>query len=117
MNGNQWSSPKLTALQHERPSRKMSVIRLMWPEIKAALTRGHTLKVIHSYIVEGGISISYALFKLYVSRLRREEARPGSRVAKTAAAHNPLANYIDRCIENRPGFFVTPDPKDLEKLI
>jgi hypothetical protein len=95
----------------------MSVMRLMWPDIKAARKMGHTLKVIHSHIVEGGICISYALFKLYVSRLRREESRPGSRVTRTAAAHNPFTNYIERCIENRPRHFETPDPKDLDKLI
>jgi hypothetical protein len=117
MNGNKWASPELTALQHERPSQKMSQIRLLWPEIKTARAMGHTLKVIHSRIVESGIPMSYPLFKLYVSRLRREESRPGSRLARAAAARNPFANYIDRSIENRPRFFETPDPKDLEKLI
>lgn len=96
------------------------MIRLIWADIKAALAAGHTLKSIHKRIVEGDIRVSYALLRVYVSRLRREESsRSGSRVevAKpTPAIRNPLANYEERCIKNPLPRFEHRKP-DLKKLI
>jgi len=65
----------LANLRNERPSRKLSMIRLIWADITAALAVGHTLKVIHKRIVESDIRISYPLLRVYVSRLRREDSR------------------------------------------
>ena len=69
---------KLTSLRTHTPDKLMPVVREVWPDIKAALEKGHTLKVVHSRLVECGIEISYRLLTCYVSRLRREEQRKGS---------------------------------------
>jgi hypothetical protein len=66
---------KLTSLRERTPEKLMPIVRHHWPDIKAALERGHTLKVVHSRLAECGIMISYRLLTCYVSRLRREEQR------------------------------------------
>jgi len=65
----------LTFLREHTPEKLMPIVRNLWPGIKAALERGHTLKVVHSRLAECGIVISYRLLTCYVSRLRREEQR------------------------------------------
>ncbi len=108
------------------------MIRLIWPDIKAALAVGHTLNLIHERIVESNIRISYPLLRVYASRLRREESaanadkRPiGSPTpslhvevpTKTSAVRNPLANYEEGCIKNpRPHLEPYSEP-DVKKLI
>src|SRR5215510_8201740 len=76
---------KLRMLQQEEPARLSKLIRVLWPEIRAALGRGHSLKVVRSRLEEIGISISYNALAVYVSRLRREDK---SRRADEAAARN-----------------------------
>src|SRR5438552_11959396 len=41
------------ALAQENPARFVNLIRNGWPEIKAAIDQGHTLKVIHERLVKG----------------------------------------------------------------
>jgi hypothetical protein len=111
----------------------MSMIRLIWPDIEAAYTMGHTLKVIHERIVQIGIPISYRVFTVYVSRLRRQVSaakaekrqtaslKPGAQVQfanQSTAVPNALANFQDRCIENPPPRFNPEgDRPDENKLI
>ena len=45
---------------------------MAWPDIKAAIDRGHSVKVIHERFVKSGIQISYRLVAMYVGQLRRE---------------------------------------------
>jgi len=126
---------KLRTLQQEEPSRVSKMIRILWPEIRAAISRGHTLKVIRNRLEEIGISISYRQFVVYVGRLRREEAsRPAGGTAsltentrstahdvavdeETALSRDPLANVRDRLIHKRPGFNFEDGPPDKDKLI
>lgn len=71
----------LDALREEDPKKLVSLVRLAWPDIKAALDRGHSVKVIHERFTNGrgGAKISYRLFAMYVGQLRREnsERTPG----------------------------------------
>jgi hypothetical protein len=69
---------KLTSLNEDTPDKLIAVVRQVWPDIKAALENGHTLKVVHSRLAECGIVISYRVLTCYVSRLRREEHRKRS---------------------------------------
>ena len=68
---------RLAALQSELPTTLMAKLRLAWPEIKAALERGHSLKVIHGRVNESGIAISYRRLSFYIGRLRRTDATRG----------------------------------------
>jgi len=62
--------PRLQSLHHENPTKRISLIRLAWPDIEKALARGHTLKLIHARLKEDGSGISYSLLSLYVRRLQ-----------------------------------------------
>ncbi len=108
-------------------------MRLIWPDIKAALSVGHELKLVHERIVESGIDIKYPLFRVYVSRLRREESAakagkgqnalqkvgtPVEVLQQKAPPPAPLGNFHDRRVENpQPGFNLDGGHPDEEKLI
>ncbi len=111
----------------------MAYIRFAWPEIKAALDRGHTLKAVHQRLQECGIAIGYRHLSSYVGRLRRRDqlaGGPSFRVAEarvvakpTAEAviadqggRDPLANVRERT-RKRPGFNFSDEPADEKKLI
>jgi hypothetical protein len=127
---------RLKTLQQEEPSRVSKMIRILWPEIRGAISRGHTLKVIRNRLEEIGIAISYHQFVVYVGRLRREDAShlaggTASITEKTlgtthdtvvvdegaALSKDPLANVRDRLIHNRPGFNFEDGLPDKDKLI
>jgi excisionase family DNA binding protein len=74
---------ELDALCDEHPKRLVSLVRLAWPSIKAALDRGHAVKVIHQRFVKSGVKISYRLFTMYVGQLRREKDAENVREQKT----------------------------------
>src|SRR5262249_18683201 len=128
---------KLKRLRDEEPARFISQIRLLWPDIKAALGRGHTLKRVHLLLVENGTAINYQVLSRYVSRLRREDiANAGKSAARTEHRNSspipvggrfetppaefiidPLANIRERLIRNRPGFHYEGGDPDLTKLV
>jgi hypothetical protein len=126
---------RLKTLQHEEPTQLSKLIRLLWPDIRAAIRRGHTLKVIRTRLEEIGISIGYHQLVVYVSRLRREEEsqhshetaaraeksvrrlEPAPPPAATEEPADPLANIRDRLIQNRPGFNFDDGLPDKKKLI
>ena len=64
------------ALKTERPRSKIAFFRGLYPEIVATLCIGHTLRDIHERLVRDGIEVSYPLLRNYISRIRREKARP-----------------------------------------
>ena len=67
-------STALDGLRDENPKRFVSLVRMAWPDIRVALDRGHTVKVIHDRFVAAGVRISYRLFAMYVGQLRRENS-------------------------------------------
>jgi hypothetical protein len=71
--------PRLQSLHHENPTKRISLIRLVWPDIEKALSRGHTLKLIHSRLKEDGLFISYSLLSLYLRRLQNKGTRKRER--------------------------------------
>ncbi len=129
---------KLKKLRDEEPARLISRIRLLWPDIKAALGRGHTLKRIHLLLLENGIAIKYQVLSRYVCRLRREDATKLGKSALATEKHrssstlapeqiqtptpdligpDPLSNIRERLIRNRPGFNYDGGDPDLSKLV
>lgn len=88
--------PRLQSLHHENPTKRISLIRLAWPDIEKALARGHTLKLIHSRLVEDGIRISYSLLSFYAVRLQGGKPSKGSQQHLTAATKtNSTATPVD----------------------
>jgi hypothetical protein len=76
---------RLTVLPSEKPSTKMGQVRWAWPEIRAALASGHSLRTIHSRLNEVGIEIGYRTLSLYIGRLERQRL-PTRNEQITAAA-------------------------------
>jgi hypothetical protein len=123
---------RLAALREEKPRSLMAYIRLAWPEIKAALERGHTLKAVHQRLQECGITIGYRHLSSYVGRLRQRDriaggscvaeatpvARPPAQAinAEKGAPNDPLANVRERT-RKRPKFNFSDEPADEKKLI
>lgn len=127
---------RLKTLQQEEPAKLSKLIRVLWPDIRAAIRRGHTLKVIRSRLEEIGVSIGYHQLVVYVSRLRREdESRQATETAamdekvhagirdtrasdgRDEVLRDPLANIRDRLIHNRPGFNFDDGLPDKNKLV
>ena len=124
--------PRLDELRKIRPQRISSVIRLLWPDIKAARELGHTLKFIHEHLVENGLEITYNQLTVYVSRINRKtSALPSEKsqilpnaigaqveVAKPDSRADPLENYQESCIRNRPpGLDIKIGKPDVNKLV
>src|SRR5260221_12035238 len=63
------------ALKTEKPRSKIAFFRGLYPEIVATLSIGHTLRDIHTRLVEDDVDISYPLLRNYVNRIRRERSR------------------------------------------
>ena len=130
---------RLRALALKKPRTKAGQVRQAWPEIRALLAAGHTLKDVCTWVNEIGIEIGYARLSDYVNQLRRSQpdARDSPSVPQTApqtprsavpqavdtfrtegtpTTHDPLAN-LRRSEANRPGFHYRPavpaDEKDL----
>jgi hypothetical protein len=114
---------RFRALQDEAPKTRIALVRLVWSEVKTALTRGHSLKVIHQCLADAGLDITYRRLSQCVSRLRREEKRfslppkiagktragPDSSTASTRVADDRISR-IEAPEEQRPMQPTTADP-------
>ena len=125
--------PRLDKLRKVRPQRISSVIRLIWPDIKAARELGHTLKFIHEHLVESGLPITYNQLTVYVSRInRKQSAAPAEKpkvsldtlerrvevVKGESGGDDPLKNYHESCIRNPPpGLDIKIGKPDISKLV
>lgn len=135
---------RLKALQGEPPKTLIARTRLAWPDIRAALNGGHSLKAVHQRLTEAGIKISYRRLSEYVGRLRREEKRfglppkvagkarggpnssaddkisrieaPEERRSAQSATADPLADFRERTAKTKT-FEFEPGPPDESKLI
>ena len=65
----------MESAQPDKQTKLIDVVRTEWPHIKAALDRGHTIKVIHERLLEDGFQISYRLLASYVKRMRSEGSK------------------------------------------
>jgi hypothetical protein len=67
---------QLRGLSSSRPRTKIGQIIWAWPEIEAALASGWKLKEVWEAASRDGIEMSYAQFRVYVSKVRRRGLRP-----------------------------------------
>lgn len=63
----------LRSLPAIQPSTKIGQVTWAWAEIEAGLASGMKLKEIWQAAKRDGIEMSYALFRVYVSRLRQRQ--------------------------------------------
>ena len=71
--------PNLRRLREAKPDRYMALLRRAWPDIKASLDSGQTLKDVCKSLNADGIPIAYPTLRTSVGRLRREKRRVASR--------------------------------------
>jgi hypothetical protein len=136
--GQQSARARLAALREKNAPTKAAQIRALWPEIKAALDKGHSLKTVCNCLEADGIKITVQTLVSYITRMRRkivtlETALPSTtseawRVARAPAmpitpratsmpekSTDPLANVRERQ-HKRSAFDYRPElaePKDL----
>jgi hypothetical protein len=136
--GQQSARARLAALREKNAPTKAAQIRALWPEIKAALDKGHSLKTVSNCLEADGIKITVQTLGSYITRMRRkivalETALPSTASEASRVAHapampttpratsmpekstDPLANVRERQ-QKRSAFDYRPelaDPKDL----
>jgi hypothetical protein len=129
----------LAALHDKKPRTKAAQVRTLWPEIKAALEKGHSLKTVCECLEADGLTMTVQTLGSYVTRMRRmpalrdeptvsrdhqhrmEAARDHDVAAVATAATSrssvdPLANIRERLVK-RTGFDYRPELADPKKLI
>ena len=77
-------SPNLDSLAVEHPRRKLTLVRLLWPKIRACLARGHTVREIQEKLRLDGIQINYKNLCACLAELRQRDG--GNSSQETAAA-------------------------------
>jgi hypothetical protein len=99
---------RLRARLRERPRTKAGQVRQAWPEIKALLDSGHSLKDIWGWLNEIGIAIGYARLSHYIGQLKRRDqtAAPPGTVQPVleivrGSGHPPPVPHEDASRENR----------------
>jgi hypothetical protein len=132
---------RLAALREKKPARKSAQIRAVWPDIKAALDNGHTLKAVCECLEATGIAVTVPALAVYIGRIRKKDreidraAAPASPVGPkdsstthgdqpdpkttgngTLHSADPLANVRENGANNRP-FDYRPELADPAKLI
>jgi hypothetical protein len=127
---------RLAALGEKKPRSMAAQVRALWPEIKVALDRGHTLKAVCDCLEADGLHMSIYTLGSYVARMRRsspETAQPlaaarflgtlgvvaGDRSkgnGERERSDDPLAN-VRKSQAKRPAFDYRPELADPDKLI
>ena len=130
---------RLAALREKDAPTKAAQIRALWPEIKAALDKGRSLKTVCNCLEADGIKITVQTLGSYITRMRRKNAPLGtarptttseaSKVSRspavptapraTSAAEksaDPLANVRERQ-RKRSAFDYRPELADPKELI
>ena len=121
---------RLSALLDELPSRRIALVRRLWPQISAALDAGHNLVVVHQRLAEDGLNLLYSTLAACVHRVRLERARSlptrARRAEKTTdnraqpsqrpTEHDPLANLKKYGTESLRRFDYPSEPPDPKKL-
>jgi hypothetical protein len=129
---------RLAALLEKKPPTKAAQIRALWPEIKAALDHGHSLRSVCECLEADGINISTRGLAAYISRIRRASALVAVGVAsanreepliheagkpiaegmdpKSRHPSDPLANIRERQ-RRRSAFDYRPELADPNELI
>jgi len=124
----------------ELTEKKAAQIRALWPEIKAALDKGHRQESVCECLAADGIIVSARSLASYISRIRRvstashdrvtsvranartspgSEEKPSALISpesKLKPLKDPLANVRERQ-QKRSGFDYRPELADLKDLI
>jgi len=132
---------RLAALREKKPARKSAQIRAVWPDIKAALDSGHSLKAVCECLEGTGVTVTVPALAVYIGRIRKKDREvdrasapvsagglrdasvalgdqtdPKTTRSGTRHSADPLANVRESGANNRP-FDYRPELADPTKLI
>ena len=127
---------RLAALGEKTPGTKAAQLRLLWPQIKTALDKGHTLKAVCECLEADGLKMSIYTLGSYVARMRRSSPETGQPLAavpllrtlrvgegersngnsEQERSADPLAN-VRKSQAKRRAFDYRPELADPDKLI
>lgn len=132
---------RLAELREIKPRSTAAQVRALWPDIKTALEKGHSLKTVCDCLEADGITISVQSLGSYITRIRRKAVPvetlaspplPGSAASSNAEPNarptaqttrrtgkepsDPLANVRER-LGKRLGFDYRPELADSKDLI
>lgn len=129
---------RLAALREKKPARKSAQIRAVWPDIKAALDNGHSLKAVCECLEAAGVTVTVPALGVYIGRIRKKDREidrapapvsavgpkdsstahgdPKTTGSGTRRSADPLANVRESGANNRP-FDYRPELADPTKLI
>jgi hypothetical protein len=132
---------RLAALREKKPARKSAQIRAVWPDIKAALDNGHSLKAVCECLEAAGVTVTVPALAVYIGRIRKKDREmdrapapinavgsgdssaalgdrtdPNTTVSGTRHSADPLANVRQSGANRRP-FEYRPELADPTKLI
>jgi hypothetical protein len=94
----------------EKPRTKAGQVRQAWPDIKALLAAGHTLKDIWTWLNEIGLEIGYARLSHYIGQLRRRDETARLEIREPKA--EPIKAPAEVFIQTRP-----PAPREVASLV
>lgn len=111
---------RLAQRRGKKPDTKSGQIRALWPEIRAAIAEGQSLKSIRQWLEEeGGVVVTVQSLGSYLTRIRRkEQLRPVSqKTAPTSPVEPTESKGVPRAQKKKHRFEYAPGPPDESKLI
>jgi hypothetical protein len=94
----------------EKPRTKAGQVRQAWPDIKALLAAGHSLKDIWTWLNEIGLEIGYARLSHYIGQLRRRDDAAQLEIREPKA--ETMEAVTDVFTQTRP-----PLPREVASLV
>ena len=110
---------RLAQRRGKKPDTKSGQIRALWPEIRAAIAEGQSLKSIRQWLEEeGGVVVTVQSLGSYLTRIRRKEhLRPVPQTAPTSPVEPTESKGVPRAQKKKRRFEYPPGPPDESKLI
>jgi hypothetical protein len=113
---------RLAQRRGKKPETKAGQIRALWPEIRAALADGQSLRSIRQWLdEEGDVVVTVQSLDSYLTRIRRKEAKqPAAVVPPAPPVSQSTSSEVRpslRTPEKPRGFEYPPGPPDESKLI
>ena len=110
---------RLAQRRGNKPDTKSGQIRALWPEIRAAIAEGQSLKTIRQWLEEeGGVVVTVQSLGSYLTRIRRnEQLNPVPPVAPTSPVGLTESKAVPAPQKKQHRFEYPPGPPDESKLI
>jgi hypothetical protein len=103
----------------KKPDTKSGQSRALWPEIRAAIAEGQSLRSIRQWLEEeGGVVVTVQSLGSYLTRIRRKEQLPPvPQTAPTSPVEPTESKGVPRAQKKKHRFEYPPGPPDESKLI